>query len=283
MSTPHTQRHFCLALTPSKLNSAGAFALAMLALAVSTWGVSLGHSVCSTMFAILPLMVALHAGPKPFLWTLSFASLAPLASVLLCPNGYHELEIVVAVIVGVALCVTLLTMVRSLHLLKRDANTDPLTGVWNRRGLAEQLAKLLPALRSAEEPVAVLSIDIDHFKGLNDTLGHDAGDNVLRILGGVLRDPALIGCTAARIGGDEFMIFVPEQGQPEARQLAANLKTEADRRFKRAGYQSTVSVGLAWFSLVPATESELMKAADEALYAEKEARTRNAELLRRVS
>ncbi|MFK7958949.1 MAG: GGDEF domain-containing protein [Phycisphaerales bacterium] len=101
--------------------------------------------------------------------------------------------------------------------LRREASTDPLTGLANRRGMDDALARLFSEdSRRRGDTVAALSIDLDHFKPINDTLGHSAGDECLRTLGLLLQSTLRDHDVAVRIGGDEFTVLLPGLGEREA-------------------------------------------------------------------
>ncbi|OZA11798.1 MAG: hypothetical protein B7Y02_08250, partial [Rhodobacterales bacterium 17-64-5] len=97
--------------------------------------------------------------------------------------------------------------------LHHQATHDPLTGMFNRRYLTERLQRLIE--HQGEEPFAILSIDVDHFKSFNDLFGHEAGDEVLRVLGGMLTASCTGQEIACRMGGEEFMLLLPGVSQEQ--------------------------------------------------------------------
>ncbi|EYD70998.1 sensor domain-containing diguanylate cyclase [Limimaricola hongkongensis] len=155
---------------------------------------------------------------------------------------------------------------------------DPLTGLYNRRHLTDTLRRLLERSGREDRPLSILSIDVDHFKRFNDTHGHDAGDMVLRAVGKVLEQACDGDETACRMGGEEFMLLLPDLG-PEAAALRAEaLRHAVEHISVRYGEKTlprvTVSIGLAMHPDDGAMPQQLMKAADDALYDAK-ARGRN--------
>lgn len=155
--------------------------------------------------------------------------------------------------------------------------TDPLTGCVNRRGFDQALAREVARAGRAGSELALLALDIDHFKVVNDTLGHLAGDAVLREVGGLLRHAARAGDVVARTGGEEFALVLPDTSSPGAYQLASRL-CEALRAHRFAhsarGVRLTVSIGLvategALSGATPDIAEVLKGRADEALYAAK--------------
>ena len=154
--------------------------------------------------------------------------------------------------------------------------TDALTGCVNRRGFEQALERELARAERASSEVALLAIDIDNFKDVNDTYGHVAGDETLEQLGRLLLMSVRTGDIVARVGGDEFVILCPDTGMDGARRLADALRAfVADHVFDGHGatVQMTISSGVAAIEATAAdhTASELKLRADRALYDAKHA------------
>lgn len=150
--------------------------------------------------------------------------------------------------------------------LDRISSFDELTGLGNRRHFMNEAGKLMYSRPDAT--AAMLYIDVDHFKKLNDTHGHSAGDQVLNALGSAITHCMPAGAIAARIGGEEFTIFLPDGEIDEAMQLAENIRCHARALSRKAGSQVrpfTVSIGVARRRKGDDLE-DLMKAADRKLY-----------------
>jgi diguanylate cyclase (GGDEF)-like protein len=151
--------------------------------------------------------------------------------------------------------------------------TDPLSGCVNRRGFDQQLARELARAERAGAPVALLAVDIDHFKRVNDEFGHAAGDAVIREVGALLRAAARAGDVVARVGGEEFLLALPDADEVGAAALARRLVDGARaHRFEALGGRTvTVSVGVASEPAVadPGVAEALKARADAALYAAK--------------
>ena len=147
---------------------------------------------------------------------------------------------------------------------------DPLTGLYNRRHLTETLRRQLEQAHREERPLSILSIDVDHFKRFNDTHGHDAGDMVLRAVASVFEQVCEGDETACRMGGEEFMLLLPDLGLPAAALRAEALRGAVERINVRYGEKSlpriTISVGVAVHPEDGTMPQQLMKAADDALY-----------------
>ncbi|HEX5437969.1 MAG TPA: GGDEF domain-containing protein [Gemmatimonadaceae bacterium] len=152
--------------------------------------------------------------------------------------------------------------------------TDPLSGCFNRRGFAQELAReLARAVRSGQE-IAMLAVDVDYFKTVNDTLGHLVGDDVIREVGAVLKSVARGVDIVARMGGDEFIVLLPETGMPGAYRLAMRIREEIGARHfpgVEGRVPITVSIGLVADRVVDENIAhDLHSRADEALYAAKD-------------
>ncbi|HJT35473.1 MAG TPA: GGDEF domain-containing protein, partial [Pirellulales bacterium] len=156
--------------------------------------------------------------------------------------------------------------------LVAEARTDTLTGLPNRRSFNEDLERRFDQWRRHQMPVALIMIDIDHFKRFNDSYGHTAGDAVLRraaqIISSSLRQMDL----AARFGGEEFAVILPGTKLREATKVAERVRAMvAAQRFELDGrpLEITISAGVA--PAMPGDEMiDLIERADEALYAAKE-------------
>lgn len=159
--------------------------------------------------------------------------------------------------------------------LRDQSIRDGLTGVFNRRYIEETLARELTRAERGGEPVGVLMFDVDHFKRFNDTFGHDAGDLVLRHVGGLLRSVFRDGDVAARFGGEEFMVLCPGLGLEQLRESAQRLRQavkELALTLRGAALgQVSISVGLAVYPTHGRSRDVLVKAADLALYRAKQA------------
>lgn len=153
--------------------------------------------------------------------------------------------------------------------LHSDAHTDALTGLGNRRGLEA----LLHSWRELERDFAVISLDIDLFKGINDTFGHDVGDEVIRNVGGRMQAQARHGDALFRMGGEEFLALLPDVGLERGAGIAERLRASIESAPILAQQQVTVSVGVA--VCMGRDIDGALKAADQALYrAKQEGRNR---------
>jgi diguanylate cyclase (GGDEF)-like protein len=152
------------------------------------------------------------------------------------------------------------------------AYRDTLTGLPNRAQFSERLDKVLVTVAPSGGPVAVLLLDLDHFKYVNDTLGHSIGDSLLREVGTRLRQALKRpNCTVARLGGDEFAILLPGEWSDGARRVAASLLRALEAPMTIDGHVVDVraSVGVAACPEHAHDSSTLMRQADIAMYAAK--------------
>ena len=160
--------------------------------------------------------------------------------------------------------------------LQTLAQTDGLTGLLNRRHFHKRLPGLAAAAARQGRPASLLMIDLDGLKALNDLHGHPQGDEVLRQIGGIIRRHCRNSDLAARTGGDEFMIFMPDTSPANAAASAERLRAEIAatpcRRVDDAGRLSvTVSIGVAPLPAGAGTVEEMLVPADRALYRAKAA------------
>ena len=153
------------------------------------------------------------------------------------------------------------------------ATTDPLTGIGNRRRFFERATEELAQSKRYGFPLAILMIDVDHFKAVNDTYGHDIGDEVLKALAVVLKEALRTTDQAGRLGGEEFGALLTQTGQDEAKVVAQRVRVALRETCVRSGtaeVRFTVSIGLAACSDDVDSVEELLKRADLALYHAKE-------------
>ncbi len=165
------------------------------------------------------------------------------------------------------------------------AATDALTGLFNRRYLEEALTREISRAERAGSRLATLILDIDHFKGFNDTYGHAMGDVVLKKVANVLRSGLRKGDVLARFGGEEFVILLPGVSSRSALELAERIRASVESADVHPGgprKHVTVSVGVSLFPDDGGHGEELLQKADEALYAAKETGRNRAVVYRAV-
>jgi diguanylate cyclase (GGDEF)-like protein len=158
--------------------------------------------------------------------------------------------------------------------LQRQANTDPLTGLYNRRHYEALFDQELRRARRYHTPLALCVADLDHFKQVNDTYGHTAGDVALRVAARIclsgLRDPDIMG----RLGGEEFVILLPNTSAADACRIADRLRERlqsADIVADNMRFRLTATFGVTELLPSDRTINDLVRRADDALYAGKRA------------
>lgn len=154
----------------------------------------------------------------------------------------------------------------------RLARTDALTGLWNRGYFMELARRELARSRRMERPLSLLMVDADHFKNVNDTYGHDAGDTALCMLAEILETTFREVDVVARFGGEEFVVLLPDTPRREACRAAQRLLETVRAKTIRCGdnvFSMTVSLGVTTGEGGAESMDSLLKLADIALYAAK--------------
>lgn len=188
------------------------------------------------------------------------------------PEGLEEQWVItIGTVTGAGVLVGLLRL-RVEQLVGRlfeAARTDPLTDLRNRRGFQELLDSEVDRSQRTGAPLSLLIIDLDHFKNVNDRLGHQAGDRVLRRFGQELSALKRRMDTAARVGGEEFAVVLPETGREDAYLIGERLREVVRESFSAEPVPITVSVGVTSFPEDSLESDGLLGTADQALYAAK--------------
>jgi diguanylate cyclase (GGDEF)-like protein len=155
--------------------------------------------------------------------------------------------------------------------MQQQALTDGLTGCFNRRSFEIQLDRDLQLSKRLNQPLALLMVDLDRFKQLNDTVGHDAGDNALRLLADCFRQELRGVDTPARFGGDEFALILPGADAEGALIVAERVRSKIELILIPDFGPLSASLGIATFPRHGHARSELVQHADSALYSAKRA------------
>jgi len=227
------------------------------------------------LYVIPVLLAAWHDGMD---WGIAFALATSLlrfsvgidqmpASTLL---DYRVLnEVAYLVVVGVAIAG--LSQLRHTHAqLELLATQDPLTNVLNARAFSQELAQELSRNRRYGRPLALIYLDLDDFKSVNDAHGHATGDAVLRLVADAMRGAVRQADVVGRLGGDEFGVLMPETDGDVAH-AAANRLGSGIRTVFRGTPSVTASIGVVAVSGTEAGTDELLRKADQAMYAAKRA------------
>ncbi|MBV9192802.1 MAG: bifunctional diguanylate cyclase/phosphodiesterase [Solirubrobacterales bacterium] len=223
-----------------------------------------------------------RAQPGPeFSWTVLVATvaLALAALALLIAGQFARVGVVAVVLATLAVLVgtarAAVTITERLRESERQAVTDVLTGLTNRRHLIDRLNSAIAEAKTSGTPIALLLIDLDGFKELNDTLGHYAGDEVLRQIGPRLRALLRRDDTLARLGGDEFAVALVPGDEASASSAALRMRAALERSFEVADIAVHVdaSVGIALFPDHAEDAPGLLQRADVAMYEAKRIRS----------
>lgn len=217
------------------------------------------------VFSAIWLAMLWHAidvpGPYPDHWLHAPAWLLPMAGL-----GFALLPLAVA-----ALAFTTINA-RLMQQLRARALSDELTGCLSRRGLRELGGRMLAMQQHNPSEVAVLMLDLDHFKAINDRYGHVIGDEVLRHVTHVLRDRLREDALLARYGGEEFTVLLPVRDAREARGVAERLRKAVEStpcETKMGPIRCTVSIGVSFHNDANTLEDDISQA-DHRLYAAKQ-------------
>jgi diguanylate cyclase (GGDEF)-like protein len=226
-------------------------ALYFVPLAFAGWRLGRRGAAIASLIATLAWLVVLYAHGarhEPYVWIVNFVTQGV---------GYVLFSLLVAVL-GQAL--------RKEQLLRR---IDSLTGLRNRHGFVDEATVTLALCKRHRRPVALAFIDLDNFKDVNDAMGHTRGDAVLRQFGTMLGSSLRASDIAARIGGDEFVVFLPETTGESAiallERIRGTLETDAD--FRNAGI--TASVGIVVDEHAASDIDALLRRADAQMYSVK--------------
>jgi len=233
-----------------------------------------GPHVALNVFYLLPVMLAAwqtRSTLDGFIVAAATFVVGPVEAYL---TGFSDTSAGVSVWNGLmrlaVFSIVLLLMARLRDLMERletQAMADELTGLGNLRALRETLARELERSRRFDHALSLAYIDLDGLKLVNDRHGHAAGDRLLICFATVARASLRSVDTIARVGGDEFVVLLPETAAAPALLIADRLRDAFARASEDPGSTNTCSIGLASFEVMPADADALLSAADELMYA----------------
>ncbi len=234
----------------------------------------------ATTFIALLLITPMFMIDKPFFMTFELVAASTVFLVWMYnvkPYDIWQMDlinVIIFTIVGIILNIIANSVRIKEFVLTRKINiqkdTDELTGLMNKGALTREIKLALDD--SSVNKGLLLVMDVDHFKHINDTYGHDVGDNVIVQLGGLLGRKLADNEIAARFGGDEFVIFIKDTDDPEvARNIAEAIIKGASENVKLpvSDQNVSVSIGIAVYNGLEKTFTEIFKKADTALYRSK--------------
>ena len=187
-------------------------------------------------------------------------------------DGFRESNQQLAISVGSQIALSLASL-QLRETLREQSIRDPLTRLFNRRFLEESLDRELELAKRKKQSIAIIFMDLDHFKRFNDTFGHDAGDMVLQSLADLLRTFFRATDICCRFGGEEFAIILPESSAQEAAARANALRCKVKSLRLQYKHENlgplSLSAGVASFPEHASASDELLKVADRCLYESK--------------
>jgi diguanylate cyclase (GGDEF)-like protein len=274
------------------------YLVALSAVAYAVFGLGLPPVITVHFPALILLAAAYLLGARAALiWSLPSLVLVA-AGVFLPPASERQVSPAIVFVTRAATLLTILGFAVSFRRahdrqaaeLERSATTDSLTGLANRRELDRALDQVLERSRRFERQGALVFVDLDGVKAINDELGHAGGDAFIRKLGRRIAAATRVVDTVARLGGDEFVILLSEFGDPKGGEVFARKLREILRvpcEIDGLAIQPSASIGVALFPQAADRASELLRLADQAMYEAKRAggdqiRLQDAEGLREV-
>ena len=231
-----------------------------------------GQEISFSVFYTAPIMLAAWYGGRRVGLSVAIVSagvwlLADLAA------GYHYSSLLIPawntlVRLGFFLIILwLLLIVRDQLALEESlADTDPLTGLANRRFFQEQFEREYARLRRYPEAFTIAYFDLDNFKCVNDTLGHNTGDELLKTVADALSTNIRASDFAARLGGDEFAVLFPVLDKDSAPPVLHKFSSEMLATMQRKNWPVTFSIGAVTFNAVMDSSREMIKCVDNLMY-----------------
>lgn len=169
----------------------------------------------------------------------------------------------------------LVALKRELLIEKIMARTDYLTGLANRRNFLESAEMEISRSERYKRPFSAAYIDVDDFKKINDTYGHNAGDKVLKMIAKIIGDNIRKTDLAARLGGDEFALLLPETDKNSAKMIMQKIHSLLSASTRSFSFRITFSAGSVTFENPPFSADEMVKIADELMYGVKKSGKNN--------
>ena len=257
----------------------GPLGAAMIGVAIAT---TTGYSDSAVLYMWPAVWMAFFFGTWGTVFIIGWIGAVHGAVLLSLPAAQSSMDRWIDVVVAVLVVASVVRVLaarneRLVDKLVGEARVDPLTGLLNRRGLEERMQAEIARAAREGTPLGAVVFDLDHFKDVNDTHGHELGDRVLVWLGALLKEQARGVDVAARVGGEEFVVLLPRADQNAAATFAERVRRAVatvgpDDGRGRMGLADalrlTVSAGVA-SAVDPIEGHALLAAADQALYAAK--------------
>ena len=235
----------------------------------------IGPEFSFSVFYTVPIMMAAWYGGKLVGLTLAVVSAAVWVSADLAA-GHNYTTLLVPVwntLVRLTFFLIILWLLLVVHdklvLEESLAHTDPLTGLANRRFFMEQLEREYARFRRYPEPFTIAYFDLDNFKYVNDSMGHDVGDQLLKVVALNLSISIRASDFAARLGGDEFAVLFPVLQKESARPVLEKFSGELQGVMRDKDWPVTFSIGAVTFTEVMESSRDMIKYVDDLMYAVK--------------
>jgi len=163
---------------------------------------------------------------------------------------------------------------RLYEMIKHKSHTDAITGLWNHGFFQDKLSEEIEASKSSEQPLTLVMIDIDNFKKLNDTQGHQNGDIILKKIANLLKDSSRDDDYVCRYGGEEFSIILPKTNKDQAYIISERIRKKISGHYfqefqSKENFTITISAGLATFPDDASHKESIITEADKAMYTAK--------------
>ncbi|MDG4549121.1 MAG: GGDEF domain-containing protein [Candidatus Contendobacter sp.] len=233
-----------------------------------------GYTLALSLFYLFPVLLATHvlgrmtgfalAGSAACVWTLAQWS-----------GGFpaNPLQIAWNLLMRFGILAVVTHLLLALETEMRQSRYDFLTNLINRRYFVRLLEAEQNRSSRNNTPFSVLYLDIDHFKTLNDTLGHAVGDEALQIVAEILRTQSRRMDAPARIGGDEFVMLLPDTNEADCRLITERIKQALAGKISQRRWPIGISIGIITVCGSEQTTEEILHAADQAMYRVKHAST----------
>jgi diguanylate cyclase (GGDEF)-like protein len=231
-----------------------------------------GNEVNVTILYLIPIcIVTWYIGEIPGIVVADISAGAYLASDLINKKGhtYGIVDVWNAIMFLAFFTVVVLILSRLKNTLNREKNLariDFLTDIYNLKGFYDYGEREVDKCRRYLRPVSVAYIDCDNFKHVNDTYGHQTGDELLKVIAATIVDNLRMTDLAARIGGDEFAIMLSETSQEAVKTVIERVRKNLQTNVQNKKWPVTFSIGVVIFNNAPETLDEAVKKADELMY-----------------
>ncbi|NJP07128.1 MAG: GGDEF domain-containing protein [Chloroflexaceae bacterium] len=231
-----------------------------------------GHQLDFSAFYLLPIfLISWTAGRRAGIWMSLISAGVNIIVDLLSgkPSTYLFIEIWTLLVTSLVYVVMVLLLTRlktALEIAEALANNDSLTGIANSRAFFTGANRELARCRRKQQPLTLLYLDCDGFKQINDTFGHQTGDDVLRTVAITLQHTIRVTDIAARLGGDEFAVLLPALDATAARTMATRVREELLGAMHQHDWPMTFSIGVVTYTLLPDHIDDLVHEADQLMY-----------------